>query len=205
MAERKTLFRWIFLYSFVGVTLIMLFASPAKVEEAVLNERAYIIKTMGRQSEAQQWAQAERMAAPVVSVCTGDGVSSLVHGNQKYLPYNRQKVGRWLDQRAETCAMVAQAVAYRVTGSLIWLPLILPLLFATTVDAYAERKVRNCRFSFPSPGVQHLTTNLVRVIVGALIISLFVPTTVHPYFYPVFILVMIVTVWAWLVNLQKRI
>ncbi len=183
--QKKGLIRITLLMMLIGITVVLVLAPASKVENALLQERFYITKTTGEFSEYQQWTQAVRLASPVIQMCGGkDGAGEAVVLEKLKAPlYNQQKIGTWVAKRGATCQAVAKAVTYRLVGSFMWAPLLLPLLFAAIFDAIMERKVRNCRFSFPSPGIHHMTTWLLRTVVALLLLSLIAPFTVHPLFY----------------------
>ena len=70
--QKKGLIRIILLSMLCGVTVVLLLAPAYKVDNAIQNERQYILGITGTLSERQQWARAVSMASAIVEMCAGE-------------------------------------------------------------------------------------------------------------------------------------
>ena len=93
---------------------------------------------------------------------------------------------------------------YRMLIWVVWMPALIPMIFAAGADGLMTRKISQWRFQFQSPQRHFLGNRSTKILIAALWILFFVPFPFPPLLIPFWALLMAVSVRVWLAWLPKR-
>jgi hypothetical protein len=93
---------------------------------------------------------------------------------------------------------------YRILIWAVWMPALIPMIFAAGADGLMTRKISQWRFQFQSPQRHFLGNRSTKILIAALWILFFVPFPFPPLLIPFWALLMSMSVQVWLAWLPKR-
>lgn len=185
---------------------ILLFVPSRVVAEYNAAERVSVAAQLGSAAEVRVIENANRwfrttlidtgMTAALNEFLFGNETPAVTNPNESVTNYSRDRVA--------TFWRMLYTGYYRVALIWLWLPYLLPLAIPVFIDAHMERKVRQWRFSFVSPMTRHIAARAGVALGIALGVSLMIPLHVPPLVFPFLFGALLLAVWVWVANLQKR-
>lgn len=186
---------------------LLLFVPSRTVAHYNAAERTSIAAELGSRAEAHVLGNANRWyRATLIDTGMTASLNKFLFGNPtpRVSDPNRAVSNYTRDRMASFWRMLYTAY-YRVALIWLWIPYLLPFAIPVFIDAHMERKVRQWRFSFVSPMTRALAARAGTALAVALGVSLMIPLHVPPLVYPFLFGAVMLTVWVWVANLQKRI
>lgn len=93
---------------------------------------------------------------------------------------------------------------YRILIWVVWMPALIPMIFASGADGLMTRKISQWRFQFQSPQRHFLGNRSTKILIAALWILFFVPFPFPPLLIPFWALLMAISIRVWMAWLPKR-
>ena len=110
----------------------------------------------------------------------------------------------WLMERIEASVIWANLIAYRIYIFVMWVLLGMPLVAATAVDGFYTREIHKDSFISQSPIKHKMGVKIFHLVNFALIAWLIIPLPMPFILLPGMTIVMAMSLWFWVSNLQKR-
>lgn len=110
----------------------------------------------------------------------------------------------WLMERVEASVIWANLIAYRIYIFVMWVLLGMPLVAATVVDGFYTREIHKDSFISQSPIKHKMGVKIFHLVNFALIAWLIIPLPMPFILLPGITIVMAMSLWFWVSNLQKR-
>lgn len=111
---------------------------------------------------------------------------------------------KWMLERVAVSIVWANMVVYRGFILVMWILLGLPLVIATAIDAYYAREIAKERFSAQSPSRHKVGVKVFHLSHIVLLVWIISPVHLPFLVIPFFTLLIAVSMWMWISNLQKR-
>lgn len=186
---------------------ILLFVPSARVAHYNTAERSSVAAELGTQAEGHVLASAnEWFRTTLIDTGMTRALNEYLFGH--YTPEisdPNHAVSNYARDRVSTFWRMLYTAYYRLALLWLWVPYLLPLAIPVFIDAHMERRVRQWRFSFVSPMTRSLAARIGTVFAVVLGVSFMIPLHVPPLVYPFLFGALLMAVWMWVANLQKRI
>lgn len=112
--------------------------------------------------------------------------------------------GIWILSRIQSTLIWVSLISYRVYLLIMWALLGFPFFIAAAVDAYYTREINKDSFVSQSPIRHKMGVKLFYMVNFMLIAWLILPIHVPTLLIPILDVLMAMSSWMWIVNLQKR-
>lgn len=110
-----------------------------------------------------------------------------------------------VDRRLDVFWLAMHYVYYRAATILVWIPYMLPVLFAAGIDGLLQREIRKWQFSFSSPAAHQAASKILFATGAVLVLIPFLPLALPPLAMPVLMGGASIAMWVHMANIQKRI
>lgn len=193
--QRQSADHWrlICFVALVAFIATWVFISPTVLEEAFFNE----------QENMEQWVD------PKTAVWIKDNAFSSVSVIAKMFDnfvsrLDDFSVERWLAERLYVAVVWAAIIAYRLFSLAVWIFVSSPIIAGAFFDGYYLREIRKMTFVSQSPIRHRLGVSLLYIAIISLIVWMVLPITIPVITAPIIVLLMALSLWMWIGNLQKR-
>lgn len=187
---------------FVTVTLLIALLAiwaftPAKIFESTWRSEQHQVIDYGG-TATNEWILSQSMSK------LGDFDKSANDSIKGMNNTSAVSINVWLMERIEASVIWANLIAYRIYIFVMWVLLGMPLVAATAVDGFYTREIYKDSFISQSPIKHKMGVKVFHLVNIALVAWLITPLPMPFILLPGITIVMAMSLWFWVSNLQKR-
>lgn len=203
---------WVVMWILCIEIIVVLVFIPGNFMELILKNEASLIDTyLGVETKNHVHLQAQRWYR---SLMLDSGVYESIHyflipteeqrANSRGMENFGLTVFQWVEHRLEAIGNVVYLMLTRISLILLWLPFMLLMLIPSLYDGYMTWKIKCTSFAYVSPVLHQLSIRGTMFLFFLILITLFIPFVVPPFFTPIFLLLACLLSGMMLSNMQKR-
>ncbi len=170
--------------------------TPESMMKSLQSERDFSMKMGG--VDADRWIYTQSISGSMDIIKDS---TSVIKGTES-LP---APVRRWAQERIIVTWLWASLITYRAYMLLLYFFVLMPFVFAISMDGWGVREISMHRFSSQSPMKHRMGVVISNANLFFVAFWMVLPIPIPAVFAPLSILAMGIASWIWLSNLQKRI
>lgn len=170
--------------------------TPEYLMGSLQSERDFSMKMGG--VDADRWIYTHSISGSMDIIKDS---TSVIKGTES-LP---APVRRWAQERIIVTWLWASLITYRAYMLLLYFFVLMPFVFAISMDGWGVREISMHRFSSQSPMKHRMGVVISNANLFFVAFWMVLPIPIPAVFAPLSILAMGIASWIWLSNLQKRI